>query len=199
MNGGIYYLKKSFLNYISKKKISLEDDLIPKLIEEKKIFGKVFSNFFIDIGTPKNLKFANNFIFKKFNKPAIFLNIDNVLNYKKNYMFKFKGIKLKNKIINYLRKKKNFYLFIFANRYGTEKKKISLYNFRKFQNFLRIKLTEKNVFIDDTQFCSQHKQDKKMFKNILKKWPIIQKKSFVIDNKIISKKLNLKYLDINNL
>ena len=114
-------------------------------------------------------------------------------------MFKFKGIKLKNKIINYLRKKKNFYLFIFANRYGTEKKKISLNNFRKFQNFLRIKLTEKNVFIDDTQFCSQHKQDKKMFKNILKKWPIIQKKSFVIDNKIISKKLNLKYLDINNL
>ena len=203
MNGGIYYFKKRFLNYISKKKISLEEHLIPKLIEEKKILGEVFSNFFIDIGTPKNLKFANNFVLKKFKKPAIFLNIDDVLKYKKNYVIKTKDIKLKNKTINYLKKKKNFYLFIFANQYELEGKKLSLNDFCKFQNFLRIKLKEKNIFIDDTKFCSQNKQNKKMFNDIIKKWPIIQKKSFMIDKKntykSIAKKLNLKYLNINNL
>ena len=46
-------------------------------------------------------------------------------------------------------------------------------------------------------------QNKKMFNDIIKKWPIIQKKSFMIDKKntykSIAKKLNLKYLNINNL
>ena len=42
---------------------------------------------------------------------------------------------------------KNFYLFIFANQYELEEKKLSLNDFCKFQNFLRIKLKEKNIGI----------------------------------------------------
>ena len=55
MNGGIYFFKKRFLNFIRNKPMSLEEQIIPKLIEEKKISGKLFENFFLDIGTPKKV------------------------------------------------------------------------------------------------------------------------------------------------
>ena len=58
INGGIYKFNKFFLKQIKRKNYSLENDIVPKLIDKKKVKGIVFDNFFIDIGTPKNLKSA---------------------------------------------------------------------------------------------------------------------------------------------
>ena len=56
MNAGVYFFKKEIFQYIKKnKKISLEKDILPKLIINKKIKGYFSNNFFIDIGTKKNL------------------------------------------------------------------------------------------------------------------------------------------------
>ena len=65
MNGGIYYIKKKLLNEIKYKKISLENDIILKLIKKNKVSGKYFNDYFIDIGSYENLKLAKKEFLKK--------------------------------------------------------------------------------------------------------------------------------------
>ncbi len=52
MNAGVYFFKKKFLKFIQNKNLSLENDILPKLIKNGKISGIKTKKFFIDIGTP---------------------------------------------------------------------------------------------------------------------------------------------------
>ena len=52
MNGGIYFFNKNILKYISKKRHSLENDLLKELIT-KKINGIVTNQFFWILGRQK--------------------------------------------------------------------------------------------------------------------------------------------------
>ena len=56
MNAGIYIVNKKILKFINKKNFSLEDEIIPNLIENNKVQGKVIKAYSIDIGTYKNFK-----------------------------------------------------------------------------------------------------------------------------------------------
>ena len=49
MNGGIYFFKSKIFKYVLKKKMSLERDILPKLIKRKKIEGKFFHDFFFHL------------------------------------------------------------------------------------------------------------------------------------------------------
>jgi len=64
MNGGIYYFKKDIFKYIKNKNISLENEILPNLINKKIISGKKFDQFFFDIGSPKNFLKANRILYK---------------------------------------------------------------------------------------------------------------------------------------
>ncbi|EMH80476.1 Nucleoside-diphosphate-sugar pyrophosphorylase family protein [alpha proteobacterium HIMB114] len=56
MNAGVYIISKKIIKVLKSKYFSLEDELIPKLILQKKVSGNKISSFSIDIGTKKNLK-----------------------------------------------------------------------------------------------------------------------------------------------
>ncbi|URZ14865.1 nucleotidyltransferase family protein [Clostridium felsineum] len=60
INGGIYIIKKKILNLIeNEKKVSLEKEVIPKVLREEKIYGYGCGNYFIDIGIPEDyIKFC---------------------------------------------------------------------------------------------------------------------------------------------
>lgn len=59
MNSGIYIVNKNFKKLLNKNIISFEDDLVEKLIKEKKVYGFKIKNYSLDIGTKKNYnKFA---------------------------------------------------------------------------------------------------------------------------------------------
>ena len=72
MNGGVYFFKKTIFKYVKNKQESLEDEIFPKLIKKRKIAGKLFKNFFIDIGTPNSFKMAENSLIAYFKRPAAF-------------------------------------------------------------------------------------------------------------------------------
>ena len=61
MNGGVYFFKKKFLKFIKNKNLSLENEILPNLINKEKISGIVTNSFFLDIGTPVNFKRQKNF------------------------------------------------------------------------------------------------------------------------------------------
>ena len=61
MNAGFYVVNKKIIKFLKKDNNSLEKTIIPKLIEKKLIYGGIFNNDHIDIGTKKNLKYFCNY------------------------------------------------------------------------------------------------------------------------------------------
>ena len=204
MNGGVYYFKKKIFKYIKNKKISLEDEILPNLIRNKKICGLVVKNSFIDIGTPNNFKRGKKFLLKNFTKPAAFLDRDGVINYDRGYVYNFKDFKFRPGVIEGLKflKRKGYYVFIITNQAGIGKGLYTEKQFLKLHNKLKIKLQKKNIYFDDINFCPYHpnakiKRYKKvtelrkpgnlMVKQILNKWHVKLKNSFMIGDKVTDK------------
>tara|TARA_B100000953_G_scaffold295395_1_gene286530 strand:- start:59 stop:1261 length:1203 start_codon:yes stop_codon:yes gene_type:complete len=214
MNGGVYFFKKEIFKYVNSKKCSLENEILPKLINLKKIQGKFFNNFFIDIGSKHFLKLANSKLKKEFYKPAIFLDRDGVINFDYGYVHKIKKFKLRKGVIKGLQYliKKNYYIFIITNQAGIGKKIYKEKDFIKLHKTINEKFKKNNIFIDDVQYSPYHinakikkykknsplrKPGNKMIENIKFDWDLDLNKSFMIgDNKkdyLAAKKSKLKF------
>tara|TARA_B100000900_G_scaffold390974_1_gene385139 strand:- start:668 stop:1861 length:1194 start_codon:yes stop_codon:yes gene_type:complete len=214
MNGGIYYFKKKIFRYIKNKHLSLEDEIIPKLIEKKLISGKKFKNFFFDIGTPRNFIRAEKLLFKNFYRPAVFLDRDGVINFDTGYVYKKEKFKFRNGVLKGLKllNKKGYYIFIVTNQAGIAKGIFTIEEFINLQIFLKKKLQSNQIFIDEVSYSPFHvdakiKKFKKnsltrkpgnlMIERIKKKWHLNMKRSFMIGDKetdkICAKKSNLYF------
>jgi D-glycero-D-manno-heptose 1,7-bisphosphate phosphatase len=219
MNAGIYLFKKKILRYLNNKKQSLEMEIIPKLIKENNITGKIFTGEIIDIGTKKNLKYIKKNFSKFFKKPAVFLDRDGVINYDKGYTYKIKKYKFKSGVILGLKKiiKKNYNLFLVTNQAGIAKGKFTINQFIKLQKYIKEKLNSHGVFFSDVKYCPYHpdasikkyrknsfyrKPGNGMLKEIFKEWIINKKQSFMIgDSKTdyqCAKKSGIKFYYTQN-
>jgi D,D-heptose 1,7-bisphosphate phosphatase len=214
MNGGVYFFKKKFLKFIPKKKCSLENDILPSLINKEKINGKIFNNFFIDIGTENSYKKAPKKLITNFNRPAAFLDRDGVINHDYGYVHTLKKFKFKNGVLKGLKylTKKNYYVFIVTNQAGIGKKIFTLEKFINLHKQLKKILIKEKIYINNVMFSPYHvnakvlkfkknsqfrKPGNLMIKEILKTWDILLQKSFMIgdriSDKICAKKSNLYF------
>lgn len=214
MNGGIYYIKKTFLKKIKNQKISLEKDILKNNIIINNVSGKIFNNYFIDIGLKKNLNKARKEIgLYNFNK-CIFLDRDGVINYDNGYTYKIKDLRLFpeiSKLINYLNLKK-FLVIVITNQSGIGRGYYTEKQFKLFNKKIEEKLAAKNAYIDDIFFCPHHskyalsnykkncscrKPKPGMLLMAKKKWSITFGKSLMIgdsiSDQIASKKMNIKF------
>ena len=205
MNGGVYFFKKKFLNYLPNKKCSLENEILPNFIKNKLVSGKVYNDFFIDIGTPKYLKISKKKIINYFSKPAVFLDRDGVINNDFGYVHKRKDFIFRKGVIEGLRflNRNNYYVFLVTNQAGIAKGIFTENDFFKLHNFIKEKLYMKNIFFNDVQYCPYHprgkikkykknssmrKPNNQMIKIIFNKFLIRKNKSFMIGDKITDQK-----------
>jgi len=216
MNGGVYFFKKKIFKYIINKKISLENEILPTLIENKKIKGFFFKKKFIDIGIKKNLNFLKknpNFLKQK----AIFLDRDGVINelinnnYVKN-INEFKFLPGVFKAINLINKF-NYRTIIITNQACVGKSIISETKLCQIHNFMTKKIIQKNGIIDDIFYSTYFKFSKlKKYRlnsfnrkpnpglliKAIKKWNININKSLFIGDSITdfkaAKKINLNFV-----
>lgn len=213
-NTGVYFFNNNFLKYIKKKEVSLENEILPKLIKKKKIIGLKYKKYLIDIGTKNNFFKAKKKLSKLLKRPAAFLDRDGVINYDYGYVHSIKRFKFKIGVIpalKYLTKKK-YHIFIVTNQAGISKKKFSIKKFFIFHKIIKNILAKKNIFINDVEYCPHHlegkikkykircscrKPNNGMIKKLQKKWLINHKKSFFIGDKIsdekCAKKSKLKF------
>ena len=204
MNGGIYYFKSKIFKYIKNSKQSLENDILPKLIEKKLIAAKVFKNFFLDIGSKKFILSAAPKLKKNFLKKAIFLDRDGVINHDLGYVYKFKDFKFKNGVIKGLKyiAKKKYLIFIVTNQAGIAKGFFSEKDFFNLHLKLKKILSEKNIYIHDVLYSPFHpkgvikkfkkntnlrKPGNQMIEIIKKNWDINLKKSLMIGDRVTDK------------
>lgn len=219
INGGVYYLKKSFLKNITPKTLSIENEILPNQIKKKKFVSMETKGFFIDIGTYKNFFQAKKKLYKNFYKPALFLDRDGVLNYDNRYVYKFKDFIWMPGIINLLKSytNKSYYIFILTNQSGIGRGFYSEEDFFILQKKIKNYLLLRGIYIHDLIFCPHHTQahgkykkncnfrkpNNGMFLNILKNWPIDLNKSLMIGDKITdeiaAKKTGIKFTYYKNI
>ena len=213
MNSGVYFFKKNILRKIENKKISLENEILMKLIEEKKLKGIKTNELVIDIGIKKNLAKVQRLLLHKLKKPAIFFDRDGVINHDNKYVYKYKDFIFKKNIITFLKKLKKYYLFIITNQSGIARGFYEEKDFYLLHKKLKKEFTKNNIFFNDVLFCPHHpngiikkykkkclyrKPGNKMIEKILSTWNIDTKKSYMIgDSKSdenCAKKSKIKFL-----
>lgn len=203
-NAGVYYFKREIFKYI-KPNSSLENDVLPSLINLNKICGLKTSGFFIDIGLPRNLRLAQKTLISRVKKKSIFFDRDGVLNHDYGYVHTYSKFRWKKNVLKTLKylNKKNYYLFIITNQAGIGRGYYSENQFYELHEKLKIFLCKKNIYIDEVVFCPHHptkgvgiykkncrcrKPNNLLVQNITKKWPISIKNSLMIGDKQSDKK-----------
>lgn len=220
MNSGIYFFNKNIFRYIENRKQSLEDEVLPKLINEKKVNGYKIDTSFIDMGTKRNFKKVKKFFSKLDFKPALFLDRDGVLNEDSGYLYRFDKLKWKKKNIEILKgmNNENIYVIIITNQSGIGRKYYQISDFNILHKKIKKSLSKKNIFIDDVYFCPHHpteakgiykkkcncrKPNNQMILDAKKKWNINLKKSLMIGDSIsdelCAKKSGVKFLYENQI
>ncbi len=201
MNGGVYFFRKKIFRYLKNEPLSLEDDLLPKFIQNKKLTAKKYKKFFLDIGTPKYIRSAHKKLKRYFYKPAVFLDRDGVINYDSGYVYKKKDFKFRKGVLKGLRYliKKNYYIFLITNQAGIAKGHYKESDFKKLHIYLKNYLSKNNIYFNDVQYCPFHPKGKikrykrksslrkpgnQMIKNIFKNWIVDKQNSFMIGDKI---------------
>jgi D,D-heptose 1,7-bisphosphate phosphatase len=204
INSGYYYISRKIFKKKYLNKESLENDVIPELIKEKRIKGLVENKIIIDIGTKNNLINARRIIPEITTKPAVFFDRDGVINYNYGHVFKFKNFKFKPGIIKTFKflSKKNIYIFIVTNQAGIAKGLYTIKDFHILHKKIKEYLANKKIFINDVKFCPFHpqatiKKYKKisnyrkpgnlMIEEIFFDWNILRTKSFMIGDSVSDK------------
>lgn len=205
MNGGVYFINRKLLGtnkYLKFK--SLENNVIPDLIQRKKIEGIKTKNFFLDIGTYKNLDFAKKKLPLKLKSRAVFLDRDGVINYDKGYTSHWSKFNFKKNVKKGLQLlvKNNFLIFIVTNQAGIAKGYFKEGDFITLHKKIKSHLAHKGIYFNDVKYCPYHpnaifKKYKKntqfrkpgnlMIKEITKEWDIDIKNSIMIGDKISDK------------
>jgi len=68
INAGIYVLSPEVIDYIPEgRRVMIENEVFPKLAEERKLYGFEFHGFWMDIGTPEHYLQANAILLEKTN------------------------------------------------------------------------------------------------------------------------------------
>ena len=217
MNAGIYYFDKRIFKLIRNKNQSLEDEVLPKLINKNKICGNIVKSKFIDIGTIKNYKIANRNFFKK--KKALFLDRDGVINEDKGHVHDMKNLVWTKNIFNSLKyaNKKFDHIFIITNQSGIGRGIYTENEFLNFQKKIKEVFLKNNIYIDEVYYCPHHpthgvnkykknckcrKPKNLMVEKAVNDWSIDRKQSLMIgDNlsdKICANKSNIKFMYKDN-
>ena len=122
MNAGIYIFKKKLLDKFKISNNSLENNLLPNLINKRKVEGMTCENDFIDIGLKKNLVKSSLFFKKVFKLRAVLFDRDGTLNKNYGYVFKFAKFKWLKGSIEALKFLKflNVKILVVTNQSGIE-------------------------------------------------------------------------------
>lgn len=157
INAGIYHLSKSILDHIGGIPCSLETEVFPKLIKDKKLYGKSYSGYFIDIGIPADLLRAQKELTQQRPK-AIFFDRDGVLNNDFGYVHKItdfewiQGAKETIKLFN----DDSWLVFVVTNQAGVARGYYEEADVHALHIWMQAELRTCGSHIDAFYYCPHH-------------------------------------------
>jgi len=158
INGGVYCINKKILEGIPLANISFEKDILPFVVKQKKVSGKVIKGYFIDIGTPDSLKKASEAKWEV-NRKAVIFDRDGTLNEDNGYTYKKADLKWKpgaKSLIKHLNDE-NYLVFVATNQAGIAKGYYTEKDMHLFHKEMSSQLRQEASHINKFYFCPFHK------------------------------------------
>ena len=158
VSGGVYLIKKKFLKLLNNKASDLDNDLLPKIFNRKKLYAHVYDKGFIDIGTPKTLRKSKIIIPKIIFKPVCFLDRDGVINEDFGYVASKRRFKWKKNIIQTIKLLNNndYRIIVVSNQSGIARGFFSEKDVENLNNWINYKLNEEGAYISKFYYCPYH-------------------------------------------
>jgi D,D-heptose 1,7-bisphosphate phosphatase len=200
INGGVYFMTRHAIAG-SAAPSSLEGDILPRLVARGALKGYRYSGFFIDIGVPVSLAAAAEFVPNQRRRPAVFFDRDGVLNVDHGYVHDprqvewARGAKDAVKLLN----DSGYYTFVVTNQAGVAKGLYEEEAIASLHRWMAEELAVSGAAIDDWRHCPFHpegsvaayrgdhswrKPNPGMLLDLLDRWPIERRGSFLIGDKV---------------
>jgi D-glycero-D-manno-heptose 1,7-bisphosphate phosphatase len=200
INGGVYWLRRSVLDFIDRAPLSIERDVFPRLASEGQLCGFEYSGPFIDIGVPEDLAFARSSWREFLRRPATFFDRDGVLNLDEGYTHRredfhwIAGAKEAIKRAN----DEGRYVFVVTNQAGIARGFYDENAVTALHQWMNDDLRPMGAHIDDFRFCPHHpeggvpelsirctcrKPEPGMIESLLTQWPVAVPESIMIGDK----------------
>ena len=217
INAGYYFINKKLIYKIKNNQFNFEKDFLINI--KKKLFKLIKLdkkyNFFLDIGTPKDLNLAESFLKKFYFKPAVFFDRDGVFNKDKGYVYQYKDFTYINNIkktVQFLNNN-NYYVFVVSNQSGIGRGYYSSKEVDKLHKKINEDLFKNYGYVDEFVYAPYYKESKKykslkhkklrkpntgMIEYLKKNWSINLNKSLIVGDQESDRKLalnsNIKFL-----
>lgn len=199
INGGVYYFTRAALDGLDGVR-SLENDLLPRLVDRRCLAGFEHPGFFIDIGIPDTLAEARTTVAAQRLRPAAFLDRDGVLNVDRGYVHRpedfawIEGAKQAVKLLN----DRGYYVFVVTNQAGIARGYFDVGQLQQMQQWISEELRAEGAYLDDWRYCPYHrdgvvqrfrgdhpwrKPSGGMIADLFAHWPIAAPGSFLVGDK----------------
>ncbi len=197
VNAGVYWVNRAILNWIPQGKVSLEQDIFPKIVQQGRLRAKTYVGFFIDIGIPEDLAHADRTVAQALTRPAVFFDRDNTLIIDRGYTYKPADLVWFDGVPQMIRKLNDFGIFVFVvtNQAGVAKGHYDESAIARFHAHMNEDLRAIGAHIDDFRYCPHHedgtvaaykktctwrKPQSGMLDDLLTHWPVIASKSLML-------------------
>lgn len=141
-------------------------DILPRLINEIKVYGYNTLEYIKDMGTPERLEAVNEDVLKglpekacyQHQRPAVFLDRDGVLNPEKGFLTCWKDYEVLPGVPEAVKKlnERRRPVIVVTNQSGLARNLMTESDLRLIHNRLDQLLAEKGSWIDDLYFCPHH-------------------------------------------
>jgi D-glycero-D-manno-heptose 1,7-bisphosphate phosphatase len=200
INGGVYWLSRSILDFITKAPCSLEREIFPVLAERGMLHGRAYQGSFIDIGVPDDLAAARANWNVMRRAPAVFFDRDGVLNHDAGYTHRvedFRWIEGAREAIKRCNDAGR-YVFVVTNQAGVARGYYDENAVRRLHAWMNEDLRTIGAHIDDFRYCPHHvegavapyaiacdcrKPAPGMLTSLLEAWPVDASVSVLIGDK----------------
>ena len=200
INAGIYWLRRSILDYISDLPCSLETDILPQLIANGVLAGFTYDGAFVDIGITADLFRAQNSWSDYVARPAVFFDRDGVLNHDEGYTYRIEDFHWTDDAIAAIKacNDADYYVFVVTNQAGVARGFYGEEDVLKLHRWINAELLRHGAHIDAFAYCPHHpdgkiaklakacdcrKPEPGMIEHLLADWPVIKEGSFLVGDK----------------
>jgi D,D-heptose 1,7-bisphosphate phosphatase len=199
INGGVYLMRRSLVDRLQPN-CSLEEDVFPKIAASGELRAIKSSGFFIDIGIPETFEAAQITVPKHFQRPALFLDRDGVVNVDHGYVGTKERFEWQSGAIKAIRNANNqgWLVFIVTNQAGVARGYYSEADVDNLHNYMQQELRAFGAHIDAFRYCPHHpealtadyarecswrKPNAGMIEDILTTWPVDVVNSAMVGDK----------------
>lgn len=199
INGGVYCLNKDIFEDFSHN-FSLEEDVLPRLVERSQLRSRVYDGFFIDIGITDTYRAAQNQIPAQQRRPALFLDRDGVLNHDDGHVGTLDRFRWIPGAIEAVRDANNRgdYVFVVTNQAGIARGYYSETDVHILHKWIANEMRSMGAHIDDWRYCAHHpdavleeyraahpwrKPLPGMMEDLMEHWPIDKANSIMVGDK----------------